>query len=235
MIKHSQNFNDTSVVMITKNEEKAVSKVIRDIKKAAPGAEIIIIDSSADKTPEIAKKNGAKVVRQFPPKGYGKAMVRALETPKRPIVVTLDCDDTYPAEIIPSLVKDIRDGYDLVNTTRTYKKPENMPWPNYFANRVFAFSTWLIHGLATTDVHSGMRSYRKSMLETLILNPARGALPVELYILPFRLGYKCKEVPIEYRPRLGETTLEKWEGVKWTYKRIWYLRQPKKYHKAHAN
>ena len=63
-----------SVVMISMNEEKAVGCVIADIKTHMPEAEVIVVDSSKDRTPEIAAKAGAKVIRQFPPKGYGKAM-----------------------------------------------------------------------------------------------------------------------------------------------------------------
>ena len=69
-----------SVVMITLNEAHAVGKVIRDIQAAVAGldAEILLVDSSKDRTPEIAEAAGARVVRQFPPQGYGHAMARAL-------------------------------------------------------------------------------------------------------------------------------------------------------------
>ena len=67
-----------TVAMITLNEEKAVAKVIDDIRGALKGAdaEILIIDSSKDQTAQIAEAMGARVVRQFPPQGYGNAMAR---------------------------------------------------------------------------------------------------------------------------------------------------------------
>ena len=56
------------------------------------------IDTEAD------LKSGA---RQFPPKGYGPAMDCALRSASGDVVITLDCDDTYPTEDIPRFVKAI--------------------------------------------------------------------------------------------------------------------------------
>jgi glycosyltransferase involved in cell wall biosynthesis len=94
-----------TVAMITLNEEPAVGKVIAEIQAATAGldAEILVVDSSKDRTPEIATAAGARVVRQFPPQGYGRAMARALTEARGEVVITLDCDDTYPAERIPRL------------------------------------------------------------------------------------------------------------------------------------
>ena len=39
----------------------------------------MIVDSSRDRTPEIARQLGARVIRQFPPQGYGRAMARVLQ------------------------------------------------------------------------------------------------------------------------------------------------------------
>jgi len=230
-MEQNESFADVSVVMITKNEERAAEKVINDIKKNAPGAEIVIVDSSDDKTPQIAESLGCKVVRQFPPKGYGPAMDRALRSGSGNIVITLDCDDTYPAEKIPELVRLSREGYDIVNASRTSKRPKNMPFFNFIANRVFALTTRIIHGIKTTDVHSGMRAYRKKMIDELTFKTDAPALPVEIQIKSVIKGYKFKEINIEYKQRIGETTLEKWNSTKWTFRRIFKLKFDKEYAK----
>ena len=93
-----------TVSMITLNEERAVGKVINDIRRVVPDAEIFLVDSSKDRTAEIATELGARVFKQFPPKGYGPAMDRAVRDARGDVVVTLDCDDTYPVEEIPHLV-----------------------------------------------------------------------------------------------------------------------------------
>jgi len=214
-------FENVSVVMITKNEEKSVKKVIFDINKYVPGAGILLVDSSTDKTPVIAKKMGATVIRQFPPKGYGPAMMKALSTPKRDIIVTMDCDNTYPVNIIPRLVKKIQQGYDLVGTTRiSGKKPKYMPLENYLVNKAFNLFASLVFFRKIQDVHSGMRAYKRDLIHKIKWNYRPSALPVELLVKPIRLDYKVIEIPIIYKQRLGVTTLDRFNSTVWTIKRI---------------
>jgi len=213
-----------TVSMITMNEEGAVGKVIRDIRAVAPEAEILLVDSSRDRTAEIAEELGCRVIKQFPPQGYGPAMDRAVREASGEIVITLDCDDTYPVEAIPKLVSLIDEGYDLVNTTRTWRRPAAMPFVNFLANRVFAFGARVLHGLKTTDVHSGMRAYRKSMIDAVKWDPRGPALPVDMYVIPYRQGFKVKEIPIDYRERIGTTTLHRFSSTIWTFKRLWRAR-----------
>jgi glycosyltransferase involved in cell wall biosynthesis len=212
-----------SVAMITMNEEGAVAGVVGDIKRVVPEAEIVLVDSSKDRTAEIAESMGCRVIKQFPPRGYGPAMDRVLRECRGDVVVTLDCDNTYPVEAIPGLVAEIDAGWDLVNATRLAVRPKTMPFENYLANRLFAVTTRVVHGLKTTDVHSGMRAYRRTMLEKLAWTSEGAALPVELLILPHRLGYKVKDVPIEYRERIGVSTLNRLSSTVWTFRRIFRL------------
>jgi glycosyltransferase involved in cell wall biosynthesis len=213
-----------TVSMITLNEERAVAKVVHDIRRVLPDAEIFLVDSSRDRTAEIAQELGCRVLKQFPPKGYGPAMDRAVREASGDVVVTLDCDDTYPVDAIPQLVAMIRDGWDLVNATRLAKRPKAMPFANYLANRVFAWAARLLHGIKTTDVHSGMRAYRKSMIDAVRWDPNGPALPVDMLIIPHRRGYRVAEVPIEYRERIGASTLQRFKSTWWTFKRLWKAR-----------
>ncbi len=213
-----------TVSMITMNEEGAVAKVIGDIRRVAPEAEILLVDSSKDRTAEIAQELGCRVIKQFPPQGYGPAMTRAVREASGDIVITLDCDDTYPVEVIPQLVALIDEGFDLVNTTRTWKRPKAMPFANFLANRFFALGARVLHGLKTTDVHSGMRAYRKTMIDAVTWEPRGAALPVDMYVIPFRRGFKVTEIPIDYRERIGQTTLHRFSSTFWTFKRLWKAR-----------
>ncbi|HEX9160749.1 MAG TPA: glycosyltransferase family 2 protein [Thermoanaerobaculia bacterium] len=214
-----------TVAMITMNEEGAIAKVVDDIRRAAPDAEILVVDSSRDRTAEIAEGLGCRVIRQFPPQGYGPAMDRAVREGSGDVVVTLDCDDTYPVDMIPELVRRVAAGADLVNTTRVKRRPKAMPLANFLANRVFALGARVLHGLRTTDVHSGMRAYRKSMIERVRWNARGPALPVDMLVIPYRMGFRVEEVPIDYRERVGTTTLNRWASTVWTFKRLWRARR----------
>lgn len=216
-----------TVSMITMNEEGAVGKVVGDIRRVAPDAEILLVDSSKDRTAEIAEAHGCRVIRQFPPQGYGPAMDRAVREATGDVVITLDCDDTYPVEEIPRLLSLVEQGWDLVNTTRVWRRPKAMPFANFLANRAFALAARIVHGIRTTDLHSGMRAYRKSMIDQVSWNPRGPALPVDMLVIPYRRGFKVIDVNIDYRERIGTTTLHRWSSTLWTFKRIWKARSSK--------
>ena len=211
----------TSVVMITMNEEGAVAQVIEQIKMHAPGAEIVIVDSSKDRTAEIAEAMGVRVIKQFPPKGYGRAMELALRSATRDVIVTLDCDNTYPAEVIPELSREVLEGrQDLVDASRLKSKPHNMPWINYLANTGFAWLAAVLFFRRLTDLHSGMRAYRKTMIDELKFDASGPALPVDLLLIPIKLGYKVSNHFIDYRERVGQSTMQPLPSAWWTLKRI---------------
>jgi glycosyltransferase involved in cell wall biosynthesis len=212
-----------SVAMITMNEEKAVARVIEDISDALRGREyeIVIVDSSRDATPVIAAGQGARVIRQFPPKGYGRAMGRVLQECAGDVVVTLDCDGTYPASEIPRIADMVLSGEcDLVNASRLEHRPAHMPFSNYLANWLFAVTGSLLTGVKSTDVHSGMRAYSHRLIRSVQFDPAGPALPVELLLKPVLQGFKMREIFIPYGQRIGETTLHRWSSTVWTFRRI---------------
>ncbi|HEV3187213.1 MAG TPA: glycosyltransferase family 2 protein, partial [Acidimicrobiales bacterium] len=129
-----QDYDDVSVVMITRNEEGAIAKVVDEARMALPGCDVIVVDGSSDRTPEIAKEHGAKVFVE-PAGGPAPALLFALRASTRPIVVTVDADDTYPADIFPELVRRVREGDDVVGTNRLGRRPPKaMPLRNWLAN-----------------------------------------------------------------------------------------------------
>jgi glycosyltransferase involved in cell wall biosynthesis len=212
-----------SVAMITMNEERAVARVIKDIRDALGSRphEIVIVDSSRDATPTIAASFGARVIRQFPPQGYGRAMARVLTESVGDVIVTLDCDGTYPAPEIPVLAEMVLSGqYDVVNASRLEHRPASMPLANYLANWLFAFSAWLLVGVKSTDLHSGMRAYSHRVIRQVEVDPNGPALPVDLLLKPALQGFRIHEVFIPYGERIGETTLQRWSSTLWTFRRI---------------
>ena len=179
--------------MISMNEEKAVHEVLSSLTTSFPSAEIVIVDSSTDNTQNIIESfTDVKLIRQYPPIGYGPAMNLALKSATRDIIVTLDCDNTYPVKEIPNLVNFINDGYDLVDGSRLRNKPKNMPYINYIANIFFGRLASIIFFRNLKDLHSGMRAYKKDLIHSIPYNFNGPALPVELLLLSIKLGYKIK-------------------------------------------
>src|SRR6056297_3308306 len=204
-------FQDVSVVMGTYNEEAAIGTVLSDIEDVTDGrAEVVCVDGSSDRTAEIAREHGARVVEQEP-QGYGVAVREAVLTPDRPVVVTTDCDDTYPMEALPEFLAEINDGADVVSGDRLYHGADAMPGFNRFGNQAFAAIASVLMGERVHDTTTGMRAYRKEVIESIEWTENTG-LSAELLIRPLMRGYEIREHPIAYRERAGETKLDPLKG-----------------------
>lgn len=204
-------FEDVSIVMGTYNEEEAIGTVLDDIQRVTDGkAEVVCVDGSSDRTPEIARERGATVIEQEP-QGYGVAVREAILAPDRPIVVTTDCDDTYPMEQLPEFLERINQGYDVVSGDRLYYGAEAMPEMNRYGNHAFALLASLLMGRRVHDTTTGMRAYRREVVENIGWTENTG-LSAELLIRPLMRGYKVLEIPIEYDERKGETKLDPFSG-----------------------
>ncbi|EMA24482.1 dolichyl-phosphate hexose transferase [Haloarcula argentinensis] len=204
-------FDDLAVVMGTYNEEEAIGTVLDDIATVTDGrAEVVCVDGSSDRTPEIARDHGATVVEQEP-QGYGVAVREAVLTPDRPVVVTTDCDDTYPMERLPDFLAEINDGADVVSGDRLYYGAEQMPAMNKLGNELFALLASVLMSKRVHDTTTGMRAYRREILQKIVWTENTG-LSAELLMRPLMRGYDVRERPIEYDERKGETKLDPFSG-----------------------
>ncbi len=213
-----------TVGMLTMNEEESVAAMIGEIRRFAPDAEILCVDSSTrDRTAEIAAGLGARVLRQVPPRGHGPAMelLMVSAAAASEALIYLDCDFTYPASYIPVLRRLLEEeGVDVVNCARTRSRPAAMPVPNYLANRAFAAMAHAMHGIPTCDVHSGMRAYRCSVIRAFDFDGEGDALPIDTLLYPAKCGYRVVELPIDYNERVGTSKLRKLAGTVWTMVRL---------------
>ena len=209
--RDSFTFDDVSVVMGTKDEAAAIEHVLADIDQATDGgAAVVCVDGSDDRTPEIARARGARVIEQEP-QGYGVAVREALLAATRPIVITTDCDDTYPMEALPKFLERINAGNDVVSGDRLSSGAEAMPTMNRLGNRAFAVLASAFCGQRVRDTTTGMRAYRREVIEDIEWTENTG-LSAELLLRPIMRGYRVTERPIPYHERVGETKLDPISG-----------------------
>jgi glycosyltransferase involved in cell wall biosynthesis len=222
----TDDYSDVAVVMITRNEEGAIGKVVDDALAALPGCEVIVVDGSNDRTPEIAAEHGARVIRE-PSGGPAPALLCALRASSRPYVASVDADDTYPAEAFPELVRRVREGDDIAGTNRLgLRPPKAMPVRNWIANITFNLIASVHARRVLRDVHSGQRCYRRELFEHFDWDTTGRAFPVDLLLWPAVAGAKISEMPIPYRDRIGETTLHRWNDGTQTLRRLFRRVKP---------
>ncbi|WP_434084170.1 dolichyl-phosphate hexose transferase [Halorarius litoreus] len=197
--------------MGTYNEAAAIGTVIDDIERVTDGrAEIVCVDGSDDETPDIAREKGARVIEQEP-RGYGYAVREAILSASNPVIVTTDCDDTYPMDALPRFLDRINEGYDVVSGDRLYHGADAMPAFNRLGNHAFAALASILMGERVYDTTTGMRAYREEVVRNITWTENTG-LSAELLIRPLMREYRVHEEPIRYAERAGETKLDPLAG-----------------------
>jgi glycosyltransferase involved in cell wall biosynthesis len=202
-----------SIVIPVLNEEKGLQKVLdeipkKELEKMGYKCEIIIVDGgSTDRTREIASENGTKVIIE-PRRGYGRAYKTGFSNASGDIIVTLDGDYSYPAYLIPKLVK-MLDIYrlDFISTDRMKKfKHKSFPLLHIIGNKILTYMTRLLFRVNVNDSQSGMWVFRKSILDKVELLADGMAFSEEIKVIAFRL-FKSTEIPVPYRKRIGKQKL----------------------------
>ncbi len=203
-----------TIVIPALNEENGIGRVVREIpinklKELGYGTEIMVIDNgSTDKTKHIAHNNGAKVIVQ-PIKGYGNAYKAGFANANGDIIATGDADLTYPFSILPELIKKMEEeDLDFINTNRLKNvSTKVMTKSHIFGNY---FLTFIMRALFKTPFHdsqSGMWVFKKSIWPKINVRSSGMPFSQELKIEAYKKGFKCSEVPIAYRARIGDVKL----------------------------
>jgi glycosyltransferase involved in cell wall biosynthesis len=205
---------EVSVVMPCLNEEKTIGicikKALDAFKRDKINGEVVVADNgSTDRSVEIAKSLGARVVHQ-PLKGYGNAYKKGFEEAKGEYIIMGDSDNTYDFCEIKRFVEPLKQGYDFVIGSRLKGKilKGSMPWLHrYFGN---PFLSWFLNKLYHTkisDSHCGMRSFTKDAYKKMNLKTTGMEFASEMVINASKARLKIKEIPITYHPREGEAKL----------------------------
>jgi glycosyltransferase involved in cell wall biosynthesis len=220
-----------SLVIPTLNEEKTIGECIsraRDVfKELKADAEILVVDSSTDRTPEIASSLGARVVR--PDKlGYGNAYLYGFGRARGDYLVLLDGDLTYDPSEIPKFLELLDSGADMVMGSRLRGRILSGAMPplhRYIGNPLLTGILNLLFSPGISDAHCGMRAIKRAALDRLRLRSKGMEFASEMVIEAARKGLVIVEVPITYHPRRGASKLQSFSDG-WRHLRFMMLYRP---------
>jgi glycosyltransferase involved in cell wall biosynthesis len=229
-----QTLVDISVVMPCLNEADSVGicvqKALEGIRRTGLRGEVIVSDNgSTDGSPEIARLAGARVVHQAA-RGYGNAYLKGFAATQGRFIVMGDSDDTYDFTELEALVQPLADGTsDYVLGSRFGGKIHKgaMTWSHrYIGNPILTGVLNRFFGLKSSDAHSGMRAFTREALDRMSLCCEGMEFASEIVVKAARAELRVTEVPIQYRPRIGESKLN---GVRdaWRHLRFMLLLSPK--------
>jgi glycosyltransferase involved in cell wall biosynthesis len=203
-----------TIVIPALNEEKAIAHVLKEIPVNALidigyQTEIMVIDNgSTDKTGHIARQHGATVIIQ-PVRGYGNAYKAGFANASGDIIATGDADCTYPFEDLPLFIEKMEnEELDFITTNRLeYVNSEVMTPSHIFGNKLLTSITKFLFNSPFVDSQSGMWIFRRAIWSELDVRSSGMSFSQELKLEAHIQGFKCAEVPILYRTRVGETKL----------------------------
>jgi len=216
-----------SVVIPTLNEQDGIKLTIDSIPKdklAELGydLEILVIDgNSTDLTRKIANGMGSKIILEKR-KGYGRAYKTGFSEAKGDIIVTLDADGTYPAELIPEYISYLNEKkLDFITVNRFSKMEDNaMLISHRIGNKVLSLVASLLYSIEVKDSQSGMWIMSKTFADAINLISDDFSFSEEIKIVAFRF-FKAIELEGKYYKRTGKQKLETfndgWTNLKYLF------------------
>lgn len=199
------------VIIPAYNEEESIGKVIRDIPSELVKEVVVSSNASTDDTEKNAQEAGAKVVLQ-PKRGYGNACLKGMEyvatktgTDRADIVVFLDGDySDYPEQMSELTDLIISGQADMVIGSRALgnrEKGSMMP-QQIFGNWLATTLIKLLYKVEFTDL-GPFRAIRYDSLLAINMQDKTFGWTVEMQVKAAKMGFKCMEVPVRYRQRIG--------------------------------
>lgn len=201
---------ELSIVVPALNEEITVSEFVEWCKAgvAAAGvtAQILIVDSSTDETPDLALAHGAEVLR-VPKRGLGRAYIDAIPFIRGQWIVMGDADLTYDFRELLPFVEKFRAGAEFVMGSRFRGSIEEGAMPGLHRYFGTPLTTWILNRIyhsRFSDIHCGMRGLTKTALGKINLRSQSWEYASEMVLKAARLGLRIEEVPVKfYKDREG--------------------------------
>ena len=199
----------TIVVLPAYNAEKTLEKTVRDIPREFVQEIILVDDSSSDKTSELAQKLGLTHKKHAKNSGYGanqKTCYHLALQRDADIVVMLHPDYQYDPRLIKYFIPFIEEGYfDVMLGTRIRTRREalagGMPKYKYISNRILTIFENLVSGQNLSEWHTGMRAYRREVLENIPFDKFSDDFVFDSQMLfaIIEKGFSIGEIPVPVR------------------------------------
>jgi glycosyltransferase involved in cell wall biosynthesis len=208
-----------TIVVPCLNEESVIGEFVdwchEGLRAAGVTGQVLIVDSSTDRSPEIAAEHGAEVLR-VPKRGLGRAYIDALPHVRGQYVLMGDCDLTYDFRELRPFLDKLDEGHDFVMGSRFkgHIEPGAMPpLHQYFGNPLTTGILNRMYGTGFSDAHCGMRALTRTALERLQLTSQSWEYASEMVLKAARLGLRTAEVPVRfYKDRAGRVSHHKRSG-----------------------
>jgi dolichol-phosphate mannosyltransferase len=212
--------SEVGVIIVALNEENGLGPTVTEIFRVLGRPYVLVVDgNSADGTVKVAKELGLDVIVQ---EGAGKGSalaqgIRYLRVRPRFVVLT-DADFTYPAEYVPRMIRILEEKPEVgMVCGDRFDRPfrfGDIHSAYYVGNRLLALAQYVVNGIEMRDPLTGLRVVRWEILRDWKPKSIGFDIEAELNYFVESKGYKIREIPIYYRPRVGEKKLKLKHGFR---------------------
>lgn len=199
--------SSATVLIPVYNEEEALGPVLERLGEVVPECEILVIDDgSSDRSAEIARQGGARVISHTQNRGYGASLKTGLRYARHEHIVIIDGDGTYPAEVIPQLL-DRLDQCDMVVGARS-GKDDGVSSLRRPAKWVLKKIADYLTSTRIPDLNSGLRAFkRKVALSFFAILPSGFSFTTTITLAMLTNDYDVQYVPIACGRRVGRSKI----------------------------
>ncbi len=194
-----------SIVIPARNESVGLSRLLPELVKDYPQAQIIVVDDgSEDDTARVARDGGATVITHAYPMGNGAAIKTGIRNVNADIVVCMDGDGQHEPGDVEKLLEKLESGFEMVVGARESSSHASLGrrLANGFYNRL---SSWIV-GQDIQDLTSGFRAARVERFRKFLhLLPNGFSYPTTITMAFFRAGFPVGYVPVTARARTGKS------------------------------
>jgi len=195
-----------AVIIPAVDEEEAIGLVLAELPPVV--SEVIVVDNgSSDRTAEVARAGGARVVHE-PRRGYGQACLAGIAAAEgADVIAFLDGDHSdYPVQLVDVLAPILAGEADLVIGSRALgrRAPGAHPPHAVLGTRLCVGLMNLVAGTRATDL-GPFRAITAEALRRLDMRDRNFGWTVEMQLKAARRGLRVREVPVDYRPRIGRS------------------------------
>ena len=219
------------IVMPAYNVAKTLERTYHALPKKYQSSVILGNNASQDRTAEIAAGLGIQVLTHERNLGYGGNLKRLYAEALRQgadIAIEVHPDFQYDPSVTDLLAEYIiRDHYDVIQANRIRSRIESlrggMPLYRYLGNRALTFFENLWFGVSFGEWHSGMRAYRRKVLETLPLDsyPDTHAFASDILMDCVMFGFRVAEVPVTVRYDMDRSSVNVPGLFAYAFRTIW--------------
>jgi glycosyltransferase involved in cell wall biosynthesis len=185
------------------DEVTTIGTVVRRFRRALPDAVVYVFDNgSTDGSAEEAAAAGATVIAEAR-RGKGHVVQSMFRKVEADVYVMVDGDDTYPADVVETLIAPILDGTaDMVVGSRLHQAAHSQLRPfNRLGNRFFRWLLGRVFAVRLTDLLSGYRAFSRRLVRGVPLFGGGFETETEMTIKALHRGFRIREVPVDLVPR----------------------------------